>query len=409
MKKLAEFKPLMFVSGVVWPFVRYVFSSFGEHGGAKTSAYLTYTSLFALVPLMTVGYSVLSLIPELKEVGEQAQSYVFKHFLPESTSLAEQYLQGFARQASNLTGVGILVLFVTSALMLVSVESAFNQIWHVRKGRKGVNALLVYWAVLSIGPILLGMALALTSYLGLMKVISTYSPVPGTEKYFLAILPLLLSTMAFALFYITIPNTRVSVKHGLLGGFVAAVLFEVARRGMTWFVAMFPTYALVYGAFAVVPLFLIWVYVCWNILLLGAEFVRALKYFHLDTGGKQTFLSNLLSTIHLLLDRQKEGRTISEAQIQDELHWMSASQWDACFDGLVKCGLIVVGENGQLALVRNLQNYTYGDLVRSCLGGELELRFVQDEPWQSVIKVVHHDAFIKLKDAWDIPLSEVLD
>ena len=409
MKKLTELKPLVFVGGVVWPFVRYVFSSFGEHGGAKTSAYLTYTSLFALVPLMTVGYSVLSLIPELKEVGEHAQSYIFQHFLPESTSRAQEYLQGFARQASNLTGVGIIVLFVTSALMLVNVESAFNQIWHVRKGRKGVNALLVYWAVLSIGPILLGMALALTSYLGLMKVISTYSPLPGTEKYFLAILPLLLSTMAFALFYIAIPNTRVNVRHGMLGGFVAAVLFEVARWGMTLFVALFPTYALVYGAFAVVPLFLIWVYVCWNILLLGAEFVRALKYFHPDAGGKQTFLSNLLSVLHLLLHRQKAGQTMSEAQIHEELHWMSASQWDACFDGLVKCGLIVVDENGQLALVRNLHNYTYGNLVADCFGGEVELLFVEDESWQSDVKVVHQNALIKLRDAWDIPLSELLD
>ncbi len=250
-------------------FLVYVGKSFLHHENGRSAFYLAFTSLFAVVPMMTVVYSILALIPELKGMENKMQNFMFEHFVPATGSQLQEYLHNFSQQAANLTSIGVVMLFVTSVLMLRKIETSFNTIWHVSEARKGVNGFLLYWALLSLGPVMMGGAFAMSSYLASLKIIYDMVPLAGTQQFVLGLLPILMSSLAFSLAYIAIPNTKVPIRHGLLGGLVAAVLFDLARRGMTLFVSMFPTYQLVYGAFAAVPIFLMWVLVSWNIMLIG--------------------------------------------------------------------------------------------------------------------------------------------
>jgi membrane protein len=265
-------------------FAVYVGRSYFNHGNSRAAFYLSFTSLFAVVPVMTVVYSILSLIPELKGMEHKMQDFMFEHFVPATGSQLQDYLHGFAQQASKLTSIGVVMLFVTSVLMLRKIERSFNTIWHVTEIRKGVNGFLLYWALLSLGPVMMGGAFAMSSYLASLKIIYDMVPLAGTEQVVLAMLPIFMSGLAFSLAYIAIPNTRVPISHGLLGGLIAAILFDLARRGVTLFISMFPTYQLVYGAFAAVPIFLVWVLVSWNIMLLGAEIVQAFTNFKVNVG-----------------------------------------------------------------------------------------------------------------------------
>src|SRR5690606_3494761 len=148
--------------------VRRFFSNLMEdffaHECQKSAAALTYLTLFALVPLMTVVYSVFSLIPAFDGVAEQLQGVLFSHFVAESGQELQGYLAEFSSQARSLTGVGVGVLVVTAYWMLTNIEKTFNSIWGVSRPRKGIASFLLYWAVLSIGPLLLGAGLAVNTY-----------------------------------------------------------------------------------------------------------------------------------------------------------------------------------------------------------------------------------------------------
>ena len=140
-------------------------SRFNYHDGKKTASALTYTTLFAIVPLMTVIYAMFAVIPSFDGVGDQLQTTVFSQFLPSTGATVLEYLNEFSDQARNLTSVGLIFLFVTSVMMMITIEGAFNAIWQVPKGRKGLSSFLMYWAVLTLGPLMLGSGFLLSSFL----------------------------------------------------------------------------------------------------------------------------------------------------------------------------------------------------------------------------------------------------
>ena len=237
---------LQTVKHLLW-FCKGLFVRFREHNGVSSAAALTYTTLFAVVPLMTVTFSVLSAIPFFHGMGGQIQTFIFSNFVPSTGATVQEYLQGFSIQARHLTWVGILALAVTAYLMLLNIEQAFNVIWHVRHSRRGVSSFLLYWAILSLGPLLLGAGFAISTYVASFTLLSGPHPLPGAATL-LRVLPLVCSIAAFTLIYATVPNTRVPMKHALAGGVFAAVLFEAAKQLFSIYVGLFPSYELIYGS-----------------------------------------------------------------------------------------------------------------------------------------------------------------
>ncbi len=261
-----------------WGFSRFVINRFRQDRCSQVAASLTFTTLLALVPLITIALNFISRFPLFGSFIGKIREFILANFLPESaTKIISVYMQQFADNASRLTAVGLIFLAVTAVMLMVTIDRIFNQIWRVARPRPLPRRLMGYATVLIVWPVFIGMSLTLTSYLvsfslGLAK------GLPTASMLLLRVTPVLLTTLAFALLYYKVPNRRVKPRHALLGGLVAAVLFELMKRGFGAYVAHFPSYKLIYGAFSSLPIFLLWMYFSWVVILLGAEITASMQY-----------------------------------------------------------------------------------------------------------------------------------
>jgi membrane protein len=330
-------------------------------GCQKSAAALTYMTLFALVPLLMVFYSVFSIVPAFENLALQFQDALFANLLPESNQSVKSYLQSFSSQARNLTLPGVAMLFVTAFLMLTNIEKNFNTIWGVTQARTGLLKYLRYWAVLSIGPLMLGMTMAMSTYIFSLKMVfHEYDPL-GLVPMLFKLLPVLIMTFVFALLFTTVPNCRVPVKYSLIGGFVTAICFELVKGLFGRFVAN-TSFELIYGAFAVVPLFLVWINVLWTIVLSGAILVRTLaekNYIHVR--GRKTDLAQAMECLALFYEHHLKGRMVSDKHCYDlgigVVHWQKLRQT------LISANWIVETNTGDYALCRSFASLTLWDLV----------------------------------------------
>lgn len=337
-------------------FIIDVFKHFVANQGVRNAAALTYTTLFAVVPLMTVTYAMLAAIPSFQGAGDGLQAWIFDNFVPATGEVVQDYLSGFAEQAKSLTGVGVAMLILTSIMMMKTIENAFNFIWRVNEPRKGLSSFLLYWAVLSLGPILIGLGLVLTSYITSLSLISSATELVGKQRV-LGVVPVFMSCMAFTLLYMAVPNCRVPFKSALLGGVVVALLFEGAKRGFTLFVAEFPSYQLIYGAFAAFPLFLLWVFVSWIIILMGAELTRAVTvYTQTNNRIQEPHLYTVVGVLERLWQAQQQGVSVPDYILLKQVKGLNQSRWDKYQQLLIGGDIIKRTEQGEYILSRDLHD-----------------------------------------------------
>lgn len=334
---------------------------FFAHECQKSAAALTYLTLFALVPLMTVVYSVFSLIPAFDGVAEQLQGVLFSHFVPESGQELQGYLAEFSSQARSLTGVGVGVLVVTAYWMLTNIEKTFNSIWGVSRPRKGIASFLLYWAVLSIGPLLLGAGLAVNTYVLSLKLVFREWDAIGVSSVVFQVLPFLLTVSGFALLFFAVPNCRVPFRHALIGGFTTALLFQLLKDLFGAAVAR-SSIQLVYGAFAAVPLFLLWINLVWTVVLAGAILVRTLaERSYLVKEDKLNDMFATLMCLDLLRERSRTGHTVSDGDCYRM--GLGVVHWQRLRNRLEKARWISQTANGRYVLVRDLRDLTLWDLA----------------------------------------------
>lgn len=335
---------------------------FMAHGCQKSAAALTYMTLFAIVPLMTVMYSVFSVVPAFDGVAERLQIMIFSNFIPETSQSIQDYLATFSAQARSLTAAGVAMLLVTAYLMLVNIEGTFNAIWGVGKPRRGLSSFLLYWAVLSIGPLLLGVGLATSTYVLSLKLMMTGDETFGMlGKALYRLLPLVTTSAAFTLLFVAVPNCRVPFKYAAIGGVTTAVLFEALKVGFAAMVAN-SSFQLIYGAFAAVPLFLLWVNLVWTIILAGAILVRTLaERSYLITEGKVTDTVAALKCLALFHSRAQQGGKVSDADCY--ARGLGVVHWQQLRARLIKHNWIAVTTSGRYVLCRDLRKVTVWDLA----------------------------------------------
>lgn len=243
---------------------------FGEDRLGVTASSLTFTTTISLVPLFTVALAIFSAFPMFSRLQDSLQKWLIQSLVPEN--IAKQvlsYLNQFAAKAGEMGWAGALVLLVTALALILTIDRKLNDIWRVRESRPFAQRVLVYWAVLTLGPLLLAGSLSLTSY-ALSASQGVVSTLPSTVKALLTTLQFVLMSVGMAALYRYVPNTRVRWSHALVGGFFVAVALELAKKLLTWYLSSVPTYSLVYGTFASVPILLVWIYLAWVIVLLGA-------------------------------------------------------------------------------------------------------------------------------------------
>ena len=349
----------------LWGRIRYFAGRFVADRCSKNAAALTYMSLFALVPLLTVLYTIASAIPAFQGAEDQMQSILFTHLLPQSGAGVEKYLNDFSQQAKNLTGPGIVFLFITAIVMLRNIEHAFNMIWHARENRGALSSFLLYWAVLTLAPITIGLALGISTYLSSFANALENLDIFGAKAFLLESTPLLLSTAGFSLIYAAVPNCRVPFKHALVGGVFVALAFHAARAAFTQLVAG-SSYTFIYGAFAAVPLFLLWIYLSWNIVLMGGVLVHSLSAYQNYEQAQRPATLKALDVLHLFWKKQQSGDAVREIELIDGRHdvirGLDSETWSMIRDILIQKKVITENDKGHFLLSRDLHTIPFWQL-----------------------------------------------
>ncbi|GIZ13233.1 virulence factor BrkB family protein [Pseudomonas sp. NCCP-436] len=360
-----------------------LYQRFMENRGAGNAAALTYTTLFAVVPMMTVTFAMLSAIPAFQGVGEEIQAFIFRNFVPSTGATVQQYLREFTSQARQLTWFGVGLLAVTAFLMLVTIEKTFNVIWRVHQQRRGMSSFLLYWAILSLGPMLLGAGFAVSTYITSLSLISGPDALAGA-RLLLGFSPLFFSIAAFTLLYAAVPNTRVPVRHALLGGLFAAILFEVAKALFGLYVRLFPGYHLIYGAFASVPLFLLWIYLSWLIVLIGAELVYGLSQPRHWRRQPLPRMLLVLVVLRLLLRCQQKGEALQYGDLPRQGWRLPEEEWSAVMTFLEDENFVCRTGHEGWVLCRDLHQLSLHQLLERSpwpLPSLSQLPEQLEEPW----------------------------
>lgn len=242
---------------------------FKEKYTYKASA-LSFTTLLALVPMLSVLLSLISIFPVFTRFIQLTQNYIFANFIPTSSNVIQYYLEGFVQKASHLPIIGLLFLFFVAAMLIVTIKHTLNEIWRVPARSKKLLSWLLYWLLLLIMPLFIGLSIFSSSYVFSLLWFSHAGVKFSIGIYLLSIFPLVMNTLIFSIIYIIVPSCKVSWRDGFIGGCVAAILFEIAKKGFAFYILHFASYELIYGVLAAVPIFLLWIYVSWVIVLLGA-------------------------------------------------------------------------------------------------------------------------------------------
>lgn len=335
---------------------------FRMHDCLSRAGALTYTTLFGLVPTMTVTYVVLSLFPEFDDVGRQIQVYVFNNFMPDSGQIVYEKMSEFAANSRNLTWISFAFLFVTAFMMLVTMETTFNRIWQVPDARKGMHRLLTYWAVLTLAPALIAGGLLISVYVRALPVVSNFNDL-GLGQMLLAELPKLLSLGAFTVIYYAVPNYSVPFRHALIGGIVSMLAFQ----GLMWlFGQIAPTlsFNVIYGAFAAVPMFLTWVYIVWVIVLSGTIIVRCMSLRREREPTPEPLIVKAARILRILRDRHAQGEGVTGSELARATS-LNTTEHERIYSVLKSMKLIQTGADERWFLGRSLASLSLWDLYRA--------------------------------------------
>ena len=268
------------VRGLTWTeardLIHFARRRLNEESLPQVAGSLTFTTTLALVPLLTIVLAIFTTFPVFSNFRAALEAYFVQTMMPKGISnTVIGSLTTFAVKAKGLSAIGAVALLITSAAMMGMIERVFNQIWKVRRKRPIGQRIVIYWALVTLGPLLFGLSISATSQL-FMATSGLASAAPFVSGLFYTFASIALTGGAYTLLYMLVPNKFVDWRDAMWGGVVAAIAFEIAKRMFAMFVSKFPAYAVIYGALAALPLFLIWIYVSWMITLMGAVVTAAL-------------------------------------------------------------------------------------------------------------------------------------
>jgi membrane protein len=382
-------------------FLRFVWKRFNEGRCTEVAASLTYTTLLSLVPLITITLSVIAAFPISADLSEHLKAFVLANLLPESASkVFSVYMVQFSENAARLSALGFAFLILTSLVLMHTINCAFHDIWHVSKQRTLLHRLVVYWAVLTVGPLLVGSSISVTSYLASFS-LGFVKHVPLLDMMLLNFAPLLLTTAALTLLYKAVPNRHVPWSHALIGAVVAGAVFELMKNNLfAVYVIHFASYRLVYGAFASFPIFLLWVYLSWLVVLAGAVLAASLSYWeaaawHVERRpGHRFYLA--LRVLSVLYRNHQSGEVASARQLSAQLG-MGPDEMDDVLDQFDAANWAHRVASGGWVLTKSPQQIKVREVYR---------RFVFEPAREGVdVPASLLDSVARLDDTLDVSLA----
>ncbi|WP_084618808.1 YihY family inner membrane protein [Thalassobaculum salexigens] len=353
----------------------YAVRRFYADQGAQAAGALTYTSLLALVPLLAIAFAIFSAFPVFEAIQDRFEAMLFENLVPEVGLEVRSYIADFTQNTTNLTAVGVVALGVTAVLLLATIEATFNRIWRVQRSRPLVSRLLIFWTMLTLGPLLLAVSFTLTTDMfvaiqrlawegaGVMPIDLT-----GQLGFFNRLFAALIQTAAFTVMFMLVPARQVRLRDALIGGAVSGIALELLKWGFRWYLSSFPTYQTIYGAVAVVPIFLIWLYMAWTIVLFGAVFAASFpEWWRSRVPGVTAALSPALrleAAVALLAVISAKARTGGAVDAESLADALPLDARDSVIEDLRVTGYVAATDEDNYSLTRDLRHATVAELAR---------------------------------------------
>lgn len=389
---------------------RHVWDHFQEDRCFAEAASLSYTSLLSLVPLLAVVFGIVAAFPVFEDWADRLQALILDNMMPAAGEQIVPHLNTFLDSVSQLTLVGVVGLIVTAILLLNRIESAFNRIWRVEQGRTLVNRLTMYWAVLTLAPIMLAAGAAISAQ-NLFGFLETAGEAPRIVYRFGVFV---MTWMAFATMFLLVPNRSVRIVHALAGAFLSAVLFEIAKAAFVAYAAN-TNYTVIYGAIALVPIFLFWLYLVWTVILFGASLAASLTtfsdYSRYETRWPERWEFQLaFRLLGHFRDAQEQGEGLTRSQLLELESQASELQLLKLVGALRACRVLAPSGEDCWVLARDLDDFTLGELYR-CGEYYLPLGATGDLPRDTARDAVFVETLERLGaqtgDTWDAPLKRL--
>lgn len=354
-------------------------SKFRRDGLLESAGLLTYTTLLSLVPLLIVSISIVSSLPGSDDWKVSTQEFVYNYFIPDTGATDAETetikdtitskLSALTNRQSGLTVTMTIFLVITSLLMMSTIEGVMNRIWGVHTSRSLVSKIVVYWSMLTMGPVLLGASLAFSSYVFSIGLLSELRSQAEQVPLYGYLLPMFVSALSFYLLYMIIPNRRVNWHHALLGACVTAILFEMAKKGFGIYISNFNAYSLIYDALGAIPVFLLWIYLSWCVVLLGASFTASLESFSYGDPGSKWPEEQQFVLLYRLLGHLWKQQSTGEAMTDDALLKLEPLADDdqvlALLEHLRVADMVQRNEDGDWLLSRDLDEVNLAQLYRT--------------------------------------------
>jgi len=349
-------------------FGRFLWRRFLDDRLFQAAAALAYTTVFALVPLAIVVFGVLSAFPVFDRWSDQLSDYVFSNFVPSAARAAEGYLRQFSASAGQLTAAGFIALVISLLITLNSVEETFNKIWRVGSSRPKLTRFLVYWTVLTLGAMLAAASLAVSARVFAL-------PLFGTQEgrwladLSLRLAPILIEFVCITLVYRVVPHHTVKWRHAVPGAILAAVMLELVKWGIGAYLGSFQSYQKLYGTVAFVPILLLWIYLCWVSVLLGASLASSMAAFRYQPAelrlpaGYEFY--GLLRLLGRFQQARSQGRGLTDDDILQHEPMMTDSLLQQLLCDMERIALVRRAESGEWMLARDLDQLTLADLYES--------------------------------------------
>jgi membrane protein len=390
-------------------FFAHLFRRFDQDHCLQIASSLTFTTLLALVPLVTITLTLISAFPVFSGLGEHIHAFLLANMLPEKAgNVVSGYIEQFSGRAGRLTAVGTVFLAVTAFMMMFTMERAFNSIWRVSRPRPLAQRILIYWAALTLAPILIGASLSITSYLvGASLGLTRETPLAGTAILWLV--PFALTWAAFTLVYYFVPNRAIRPRHALIGGLVAAFVFEIMKRSFAVFIAQIPTYSLVYGAFAVFPIFLLWVYFSWVVVVIGALITALAPDFAVlrDKAGSAAGagFGDALATL-LVLAQAQQGAQVLDLRGIARSASLPLDQAERLLDRMAARGWVARSGREKYAMVCDKERLLVGDVYREFV---LDGRSSSGKTRSEALEELMAQFVARADEALNLPLGRLLE
>lgn len=350
-------------------FFRFLWRRFLDDRLFEAAGALSFTTLFALVPLSMVVFGVISAFPVFDKWSVQLSDYIFSNFVPNSARAVEGYLRQLTSNTGQLTAAGTIALVVSLLITLSSVETTFNRIWRVPTARPKFSRFLVYWTVLTLGALVAASSLALSTQLFALAIFET-APGRLLEAVMIWFAPMAIELLCFAAIFKVVPHRTVNWRHAIAGALLSVVIFELVKQGMGLYFGRFGNYQKIYGPLAVVPIMMLYIYMSWVAILLGASFSSSMSAFRYQPAAMRLpegyEMYGLLRMLGRFAQARREGRGLHTDQILEHEPLLTDTLVQEMLGQLAGISLVSRAEGGEWLLARDLDDVTLSELYQAC-------------------------------------------